>query len=198
MIPFGELTDMTLPSASLERRAGFVSPVVALGSILLATALAPWFSWPANALSDLGAAGRATAPIFNGGLVVAGLLAVPFAHWLGRTAGNTLQRVGGVVFALAAVALALIGLFPTGTALHFPAALSFYLLFTAAMLCHGIGSIRAGAGRPGAATVAIAVVHLVSWAAWIRGVRLGPGLAIPEMIGALIVVGWMAAAARRG
>lgn len=184
--------------SSLERRAGFVAPAVALGSMLLAALLAPWFSWSTDALSDLGAAGRATAPLFNGGLLLAGVLALPFARWLWRTAGNTLERLGSAVFALAAAALSLIGLFPTGTALHFPAALSFYLLFTAAMLCHGAGSLRRGATRRGGATVAFAVLHLASWAIWVEGIRLGPGLAIPETVGAVIVVGWMAAVARRG
>jgi hypothetical membrane protein len=50
----------------LARLSGTVAPVVAFGAILLATVLAPWFSWTGDALSDLGVpATSAVAPLFN-------------------------------------------------------------------------------------------------------------------------------------
>jgi hypothetical membrane protein len=66
----------------LGRASGVAFPVVSLGAILLATLVSPTFTWTGSALSDLGAFGAPTALLFNGGLVLAGLVAFPFVAWL--------------------------------------------------------------------------------------------------------------------
>jgi len=78
---------------------GLAAPGVGLGTVLLATLLAPWFSWTGNALSDLGHPSRATAPLFNGGMALAGLLALAFAGRLWIDAEGWVRRGALIVLA---------------------------------------------------------------------------------------------------
>jgi len=180
------------------RRCGTLAPVVALGGILLATLLDPTFSWTADALSDLGVR-EASAPVFNGALVAGGALGLGYAPALWAAAGDDAgtdddagSRLAGravvPLFAAATVAMAGVGLFPIGSPLHAPAALAFYLLFTLAMAVDGLARRRSAAGR---AALLLAGVHVAVWALWIAGLRPGPGLALPEFAGALLLAAWM-------
>ena len=177
-------------NGSLDRRlavvAGALAPVVALGSIVLAAALSSTFSWTGAALSDLGVT-PASALAFNGGLVAGGVLALPLA-WVLAVDG---RAVLGTVFGLTAVSMGLVGIFRSGHPLHFPVALGFYLGATLTMLTDGIGALRADGRAWGLAALGLALVHLGSWAAWSAGSRLGPGLAIPEAIGAVLFALWV-------
>lgn len=183
-------------NGSFDRRlgvaAGALAPVVALGTILLATALSPTFSWAGSALSDLGVT-PASALAFNGGLVAGGVLALPLA-WVLATDGRSVLTV---VFGPTAVSMALVGVFRSGHPLHFPVALGFYLGATLTMLIDGIGSIRADGRAWGLAAIGLAVVHLGAWIAWSAGVRPGSGLAIPEAIGAVLFAIWVWTTASR-
>lgn len=180
-----------MATRSRSRPAATVGAAAAVGTvlaILAAARLAPWFSWRADALSDLGVA-PGTAPLFNGGLLLGGAFALPYAWALWR-AGEGAGRLPAATFALSVVAMAGVGAFPTGDPLHFPAALAFYLLATATMAVDGLGRRRAATGR---AAVAAAALHLLVWAAWLSGLRPGPGLALPELVGALLFVAWVVA-----
>lgn len=175
------------PEFAPTRVAGLLAPAATLGCVLAATVVAPEFSWTGDALSDLGVGAR-TAPLFNGGLLVGGLLALPYAVALGRAARGTIGRAAATGFALAAVAMGLVGAFPTGHPLHLPAAVAFYLLLTATLAVDGASRRDAPTG---AASLALAAVHVVVWAAWAAGVRPGPGLAIPEAVGAASLALWV-------
>ncbi|MFC6732867.1 hypothetical protein [Haladaptatus sp. DYSN1] len=148
--------------------SGILAPGITLGAILLATLLSPTFTWTGSALSNLGGAGERTAWLFNGGLMVGSL-----------------------------VALFSVGVFPIGTAYHFPAALSFYLLLTLALWVHGTGSVIAADVSFGLASIWLGIANIMTWIWVSTGDLTRSGLAIPEIIGALIFGGWMAFAARR-
>lgn len=177
--------------------SGVVGPLVALAGILAATLTDPSFSWTHSALSDLGVAGPPTEWLFNGGLALGGLLAAPFVRWRWSTTTG-LGREGTAVLGLSLAAMVGVAAFPSGHPLHFPVAVGFYLLFTFALLLTGAGDLRRGAARRGTATVALAVGHLSTWVLWSAGFRPGPGLAVPETVGALVLTGWMVATGRRG
>lgn len=183
-------------TGSLDRRlgvaAGALAPVVALGTILLATALSPTFSWARSALSDLGVT-PASALAFNGGLVAGGVLALPLALVLATDGRSVLA----IALGLTTVSMALVGVFRSGHPLHFPVALGFYLGATLTMLIDGIGSIRADRRAWGLTATGLAVVHLGAWIAWSAGVRPGSGLAIPEAIGAVLFAIWVWTTASR-
>lgn len=68
--------------------SGMLSVAVSVGAIATAILIADRFSWASHALSDLGRAGWASATVFNGGLIVAGLLALPFSQAM-RGASHT-------------------------------------------------------------------------------------------------------------
>jgi hypothetical membrane protein len=164
-----------------------LAPAVTLGCIVAATLLAPWFSWTGDALSTLGVR-RGTALLFNGGLVAGSLLALPFAGALWRSARTVGERVAAVGFALAAATMGLVGVFPASHPFHVPAAVGFYALSTATFVADG--AARRGTAA-GATALGLAVVHATTWVAWGAGVRPGPGLALPEIVGAGLLALWV-------
>jgi hypothetical membrane protein len=118
-----------MPSWSRLGWCALVAPPLAFACIFLSTSLSPSFSWQENALSDLGV-GR-TAPLFNLGLMVAGLLLFLFS-----LASLLLLReeppglLSSLLLAVDSVCLFGIGLFPENrgdTHLFFSAL--FFLLF---------------------------------------------------------------------
>ncbi|WP_435194464.1 DUF998 domain-containing protein [Natronomonas sp. EA1] len=174
------------------RVAGPVAIVVAFGGILSAVAVAPWFSWSGNALSDLGEAGRASSPFFNGGLVLAGGLGVAYAGYLRTVARNVLHRLAVATHVAAMLGLAGVGIAHVPHRLHLPAAVAAYLGFTATLVLWGAGTVRDGIRIRGAASVFAGVGHLAVWVLWaLFLVPWLPGLAVPETVGALLYAGWV-------
>ena len=175
----------------LGRASGVAFPAVSFLTILLATLVSPTFTWAGSALSDLGAPGEPTALLFNAGLVLAGLVAFPFVAWRYRRGRNRLERAGAVVLGLAAVLSALVGVFPTGTPLHFPAALGFFLAIPAALWTHAAGTYRAGRPRDAAIGLACGALDPAAWVVWgLVGQAVAPGLALPEIAGVLGLHAW--------
>lgn len=102
----------------LARATGVLAPTASLAGIAFAIRFTPSFAWAGSALSDLGAPSASTPWLFNGGLVLGGLFALPFAWWRWRQGANPIERVGAIGLAGTGLALSGVGLFPTGTALH--------------------------------------------------------------------------------
>lgn len=171
----------------IERLAGGVAPLVAIGGILLAAALDPAFSWTGDALSALGVR-PASAWAFNGGVMVGGALALVYTVGLFRTATAAVHRAIAGCFGLAALSLMGVGAFVAGHPLHWPAALGFYGLFTLAFLLDGLA--RRGS-RTGRITLALVALHVTIWVSWLAGVWPGEGVALPEFAGALLVPVWI-------
>jgi len=92
---------------------GFAGPIVSLGAIMLATIVAPpeTFTWHGRALSDMGRYGAPTFLLFNGGLIVGGLLGFPFAWRLWLESRNSLERVGVALLAVAVIGMIGVGIF---------------------------------------------------------------------------------------
>jgi len=174
-------------STERARAAGLLATPLTIGAILAATAVSPTFSWTGSALSDLGVA-AGTATLFNGGLILGGLLGLAYAVALVRSTEGVAGAALVAAYVAALLGLAGVGLFPSGRRLHFPAAATFYLGGTAAMVADGAARPRT---RAGAAALTAAGLHLLGWALWLRGVRPGPGLALPELWGALLFGAWL-------
>lgn len=189
---------MSVSRSRVAAVSGVGASTLSFGGIVLAVALAPWFSLTDNALSDLGVAdSAAVATAFNWGLILAGLVALPYAWALWTSASESRGRVDSLVaravavgFALAALLMSAVGVFPSGDPLHFPVAAGFYLALTAVV---GVDGLRRWRTTTGKAAVAGAVGHLGQWWLYVEGVRLGPGLAIPELVGAGLLVAWVVA-----
>lgn len=178
------------------RASGVLAPAVSLLGIALAVSLTPSFSWAASALSDLGRPGAPVPWLFNGGLVLGGVLALPFAWWRWQRAGSRVGRLTAIGLGGTGLALAGVGLFPSGTDLHFPVAVGFYCLLTYTLFLDGSARSLAGDVRRGVTWIWVGVVHLTGWLLWVV-VGVG-GLAVPETFGALLFTVWLVASALEG
>lgn len=185
-------------------RCGVVAPVLAAVTILLATTLDPSFNWLDSALSHTGELPEGASVsasllfekpsffVFNGGLVLTGLVGLPFGVLLFVESRNVFERVGAVTFLLTLLTLAAVGVFYLPKDLHGPAAIAHFLALTVFFWIYGTGAALGGRVRLGLATVWLGIGHLVFWLAWAVWLQSGPipGLAIPEIVGAIGFGGW--------
>lgn len=190
--------------------SGLVAPLVAAIGILSATLADPSFSWATSALSDMGALPRGRSVtasflrsnpqflLFNGGLILAGILGLPFARTLRTAAENRAHRAGAAAFAVAIVAMALVGVFHIPRPPHGAVAIAHYLAATIALWTYGTGTALAGAVRRGLATIWLGIAHVLFWILWALFLSSGPvpGIAVPETVGAAIFGAWILATAR--
>lgn len=179
------------------RVGGVAAALVAAVGIAGAALASPAFSVTGNALSDLGqpdtpAATGVTTLLFNGGLVLAGLVGLPFAVTLRDESESRLGGVAGVALLMALLGMVGVGLFPAGQPLHVPSALSLYLASMVAMAVHGVAGALAGKRRRAVVTCSLVAVHVVGWWVWAAGGPvLRPGLAVPELLGAGVFAAWV-------
>lgn len=164
---------------------GVAGSLVGFAAVLYATGLSPTVSWTADALSDLGAPGAATAGAFNGGLGVAGVIALPFAWVLFDAARHPVERLGAVLFAATVADLALIGAFPIGTTLHFPLSVGYFSLLSFTLWIHGTGTVLAGDARRGLLAIWLGLGNTLVWVGWSAAGT--EGVAIPEFVGSLVL-----------
>jgi hypothetical membrane protein len=177
--------------------------LVTFGSILLATVVADGFVWTEHALSDLGVTTSepgtdTTVLLFNGGLITGGIVGVVFAGTLVRRFERRADRLVAAVAVVAFAALGLIGVFPTGEPLHLPVAITHFLFISVLLGTEGVVRYRVGEHRWGIASVAGAIANAVVWTIWFL-VRSDPfvGIAIPELLGALMFAVWLPVFAAR-
>lgn len=182
--------------AQLWQSSGVAAVVVTMGAILFATLLSPSFRLRGNALSNLGttetAAGtELTALLFNGGLILGGVLGIVFGSALWRAAQSVVDRVTGVSFGMTTLFMGLVGVFPQETAPHFPVAVTFYVLISVTLWLDALARFRRGHRRPAALAGTLGTANLAGWVVWgLTGDPLRPGLAIPEVWGALVFSAW--------
>ena len=169
----------------LARLAGPAAVVVALGGILLATALSPTFVWRTSALSDLGVT-PGTAWLFNGALVAGGIVGAPYAWALWSAASEPLSRLRAVSYLLALLSMAGVGLAPAGRPLHLPFAAAFFLLAALTAVVDGVARFRLPEGK---LSLLSGVLAPVAWPAWLW--LGGGGIAVPEFVGAVLFGVWV-------
>ena len=188
---------MSLSPSVTRRRLfaglGVTSTVLTLGGIFVAAALAPWFSVFRNALSDLGAAGVATAPVFNGALLLGGALGSGFVVGAWAETENPVHAGGAFALLLAMVFMTLVGVFPIPSPLHPVVAVAFFVFATLGVFVWGAGDFVTGADGSrvrGATLVVAAVVHVASWFWWLLYGWGAPGIALPELAGSGMLALW--------
>lgn len=170
---------------------GIAAPTVALSCIFLSISLSPWFSWSANALSDLGVGEAAWA--FNSGLMAGGILTMVFAAGLLTTfRKRALGCAGAMLLFLDAIALFGIGVFSEAAGdIHFYLSVAFFALFPLSVFLLGAGAIMAGSKKFGSFTIVDGVLAILPWVfSW-------DGVAIPEAISALVASIWIVAEGAR-
>lgn len=169
--------------------AGLVGAPLALGLVVAATFIAPWFRWDTHALSELGVGEAALA--FNGALYLGGIAAVLFAVGLwGYVTPSLVNRVGTGLFGAGAISLVFVGVFTIEAGLlHGLFALGFFVLGPIGLLFLAVGSRDAAfrwaaLGTGVASLVAILVLPLV--------LDASVGFAVPEILEAIVLLGWVA------
>lgn len=183
---------------------GLVAPIVALGAIFLSTLLASsaTFTWRGRALSHMGEAGAETFWLFNGGLVAAGLIGIPFGWLMFRETRNRLEQVGVALLWIGVIGLVGVGVFFIGHTeyylpvdLHALAALTVFAGAPFAKWLYASGAALAGDARLAIATFWLGIVHPMTWMLWLLSVqgRSDPmaWFAVPEMVAAVAFGGWI-------
>ncbi len=167
----------------------FFIPVVLI--VFLATAISfnPWFSFTKNALSDLGSSKARYPFIFNSMLILIAAMGVMFSASFYVRAKNDCEKLSACIICGAMISLAFVGIFPEETVFHFPAAFSFYILSGVGALVYAPGAWRKNKS--------IAIFAFTVLPATILAFLLSPfrGIAIPELIGASFIIGWILAIA---
>ena len=171
--------------------AGIATPIIALSCVSVAIASYPPFSWTNNALSDLGVVIGITAPIFNVGLVVAGIFAFVFSSLgLFNFSKAKLGKVGSAFFAATTVALICIGIFNENySPTHYIVSVAFFSLAPIALFIL-TASFWQGTHRGLAAlSIALGIVAAVPWFLQLT-IHYVPNVAIPETISAVAISTW--------
>lgn len=176
----------------LARYCGFITPIVAYGSIFFAISLAPWFSWYRNALSDLGA--RSPSDVyFNLGLILSGILVTIFSIGLFYILKGVLGKFSAVILLIDSIALMGIGFFPeTAGRIHFYFSVIFFLLYPISSLLFGLNLIMYKSNTFfGILSVIMTFLCFFIWFI-IPWKSIGvTGVAIPEFLSSLLGCIWM-------
>ncbi|PCR91357.1 DUF998 domain-containing protein [Natrinema ejinorense] len=183
---------------------GIAGAILSLGAITLGTVIAPpeTFTWQGRALSDMGRYGAPTFPLFNGGLILGGLVGLPFAWRLWITCRNSIERLGVVLLSIAVVGMIGVGVFflehtalYLETSLHGVAALSVFGVAPFASWVYGSGAALAGDGRLAVASVWFGNVHPLAWLGWLLSLGgeadTSTWFAVPEFVAAVAFGGWI-------
>jgi hypothetical membrane protein len=176
---------------AIGRWSGFAAAIVGVGTVLLATLLAPWFSWNGDALSDLGDPARATAPSFNAGVFLAGFLGFVFVVrlWIEVEGSNWVRRLALVVLGTSFASLGLVGVFPVGSDLHFPVAVGYFVALTGGLWLYGSADALEGATKRGVATIWLGIASVSGWGV-VAAIPSTSGIAIPEAVSTIALAGW--------
>lgn len=158
---------------------GLIAPPLAFACILLSVYLSPSFSWTKNALSDLGV-GK-TAPLFNFGLMTAGLLLFIFSLSSLSVTREFSGLFASLLLGLDSLALFGVGLFPESYGdLHFWVSVLFFLLFPFIALSFSFFFWKKGMKRGSFLSL---LLSFLSWMPWIYPWE---GWAIPETLSSCV------------
>jgi len=172
--------------------SGILTPILAFTRISLAIASYPQFSWTDNALSDLGVVGDVTSVLFNGGLIISGILTLLFALGLFMFLRNKmLGRIGAFLLVLDALSLSAIGVFPENVKpTHYYASVAFFMFFPLAMFFIATALFQMGKLKMGLFTFLAAIFAVVVWVIQFT-IKFGRGVAIPETLTSLSASAWV-------
>jgi len=182
-------------------KIGFFAPLIALSTIAIAILLSPGFDWFTNALSDLGHYTRTDlgpykligAIVFNGGLIVTGILMLIFTIWFLKWTKDISTKIGLIPLLISLVFLIGIGVlsenFPP---FHYWVSVGFFLTFPFSMWFIGIGWLRFSNLRLfSAISILLPFISLYLWGDYMLGTPIWSNVAIPEIVTALSAIVWL-------
>ena len=196
---------MSIEKENLRRLgiyAGLLGPAIGLLSVIVAIYFAPWFNWTEFALSDLGVGElpdriSRSAPsnglhifIFNAGMMIAGIGLALFV-FLTRSlhVDSIISKIGYSLIFIGGLNLALVGLFPIPSPLHFPVAAIYFIATPIGLVLVG-GSYLSDSRNFGILLILIGIVAFLSIVEIVAPYLLdlySEGIAIPEMVEATLL-----------
>lgn len=171
-------------STNISGVCGILSPLIGFFLIFLSISLHPGFSWADNALSDLGAIWTVYNTVFNLGMILTGIVGLPFAVNLPKLTHGKIGSVGVLIFGLALISLISIGVFPEGTSPHHFVSVAFFSLGALGLTVLGIDELKGRRWAWSAFLLSIVTSGLTSFLL-LTTIPYDLGAAIPEMIGAI-------------
>ncbi|MFW9957998.1 MAG: DUF998 domain-containing protein [Candidatus Odinarchaeota archaeon] len=173
---------------------GIVGPLISFICILISTLILSGFDWASNALSDLGSWFRTdlgnlqivSAIVFNGGLIVTGLMIFYFIIWLVKQINDLPSKIVLLFFAGSAILLAGIGVFSEDFSFfHFWTAVPFFFSIPIALGLVGLVWIRLSEMRvPG---IVLFILSLMSVLIMFQG-WMSLSIAVFETIEAIVMM----------
>ncbi len=182
-------------------KIGFFAPIIALATIAIAILLSPGFDWFGNALSDLGHYTRTDlgpykligAIVFNGGLIVTGILMLLYTIWFLKWTKDIPTKIGVIPLVISLAFLIGIGIFSENFGeLHYWVSVGFFLTFPFSMWFIGIGWLRFSNLRLfSAISILLPFISLYLWGDYMLGTPIWSNVAIPEIVTALSAIVWL-------
>ncbi len=173
-------------SRYLAALCGLLTPTLTLTLIFIAIKLSPWFSWHANALSDMGVS--ATANPFNAALLIGGALQLVFVIFglRGSIGPGRLARLGWLAVLIGAIALPVIGIVTEDFGrTHYYVAATYFLATPLGCILLGSAAIKRGQPVEGVLSIAAGVAAILA-IAFVPRKRI----AVPEILAATILGAW--------
>jgi len=186
---------------------GILGPLIALIGIIVAIFVSPWFNWITNALSDLGHPTmlggtngvpglNPAAPIFNIGLILAGLITLVLTLWLIRHQvfeRSVIGVIAGILLMIAQFFLIGIGVFHEGFGFtHFAVSAGFFVTLLLAGMIYGVRLMQEKHLRIiGVIAFILALISALIWVAYFLNLLPFTGVAIPEIISAVTAIIWV-------
>ena len=163
---------------------GSASPIAAYVIIFISILVHPGFSWANDELSYLGAVDTSYNNIFNFGLIISSILGIIFTLAIIQFADSNIGYVGIGGYGAGMVCLLLIGIFPSGTAPHYPLSIMFFSLTLVGLAIFGVDQFLEmeflwSAFIWSSIGISALLIGILFWA------DSNIGLAIPEFVGTI-------------
>ena len=181
-------------------KIGFFAPLIVLSTIAISILLAPGYDWITKALSDLGnyidyfetPYKLVSAILFNGGLIVTGILMMLYTIWFLRWTKDIPTKIGVIPLLISLGFLIGIGVFSENFGyLHYQVSVGFFLTFPFSMWLIGIGWLRfANLRWFSVVSIILPFISVVMWADYMNGTSIWQQ-AVPEIVTAFSAIVWL-------
>ncbi len=135
-----------------------------------------------NMISDLGVSATNAHYVFGWGSIASGILAALTGYALSSLRGSTADKAPFFLLMFAGMMLMLVGIFPEGTAFHFPAALSLFIAVWISTVLLAVRDLRAGECLYGSINTVLALLNVI--------LLVAVSLALYEALGVIMFLLW--------
>ncbi|MDY6778628.1 MAG: DUF998 domain-containing protein [Candidatus Nanohaloarchaea archaeon] len=170
---------------------GALAPLAGFATLIAASRLITGFSWQQNNLAALGNSIHTYFWVFRAGMLVTGVVGIPFAAALWRESEQPLKRSATLIYIASTTSLAALGYLPIDHEWYLSVELGMHILMSYTLFIFGTGEILDERPTRGLATIWLGVLGTTIWLGWAGGLISGNGSGIPEAAGISIFLTWM-------